>query len=243
MGLMNSASRSARPNCLFPDSPIESLAVLVSGGLDSAILLAESLRHYSAVYPLYVRSGLSWEPTELRYLQSFIESLTDPKLQQLTVLEMPLADLYGGHWSLTGQGVPDADSFDEAVYLPGRNVLLLAKTLLWCHLRHVDGLALGVLEANPFPDATSAFFGAYQEAVNRAIGGSVQLQRPFAGLTKVEVLQLGIGLPLERTFSCIDPIQGRHCGRCNKCAERRRAFAELDLADPTIYAGRDTCTA
>src|SRR6516162_10523611 len=103
-----------------PAAP-SALAVLVSGGLDSAILVGESLRTHAAVYPLYVRCGLSWEPVELRHLRSYLDAIRGPALRPLTVLEMPVADLYGEHWSLTARGVPGADSPDEAVFLPGRN--------------------------------------------------------------------------------------------------------------------------
>jgi len=146
-----------------------------------------------------------------------------------------VADLYGEHWSVTGRGVPGAETPDEAVFLPGRNVLLLAKAILWCHLRGVPAVALAPLESNPFPDATPAFFTAYQDVVNRAVGGSVRVLRPYLGLGKTEVMRRGRELPLGLTFSCIRPAGGRHCGACNKCAERRRAFAEAGLADPTAY--------
>ncbi len=211
------------------------LAVLISGGLDSAILLGESLRDHPAVHPLYVRHGLVWEPAELRALERFLAAVRTPALRPLQVLDMPVRDLYGDHWSVTGRGVPDEASPDEAVFLPGRNVLLLAKGILWCHLNRVPALAMAPLESNPFPDATAAFFTAYQDAVNRAVGGTVRVLRPYAHLGKTEVMRRGLGLPLELTFSCIRPEDGRHCGRCNKCAERRRAFAEAGLPDPTTY--------
>jgi 7-cyano-7-deazaguanine synthase len=219
------------------------LAVLVSGGLDSAVLLGESLARHAAVHPLYVRSGLRWEAAESAHLRRFLDAVRGPALRPLTVLDLPVADLYGDHWSLTGHGVPDADSPDEAVFLPGRNVLLLAKALLWCHLHGVPDLALGLLEANPFPDATPAFFAAYAGAVNRAVGGHVRVSRPYAGLGKAEVLRRGRHLPLGDTLSCLVPVAGRHCGRCNKCAERRRAFAAAGLPDPTRYYQGDACTA
>jgi 7-cyano-7-deazaguanine synthase len=139
--------------------------------------------------------------------------------------------------------VPDADSADEAVFLPGRNVLLLAKALLWCHLHQVPEVALALLKSNPFPDATPAFFAAFQNAVNRAVGGAVRVSRPYAGQTKADVLRRAAGLPLELTFSCIRPAGGRHCGHCNKCAERRRAFADAGLTDPTPYDRGKSCTA
>ena len=97
-------------------------------------------------------------------------------------------------------------------------------------------VALATLGSNPFPDATPAFFDGYQDVVNRAIRGSVRILRPYAGLSKAEVMHRGRGLPLELTFSCIRPEAGRHCGACNKCEERRVAFAEAGLEDRTDYA-------
>jgi 7-cyano-7-deazaguanine synthase len=211
------------------------LAVLVSGGLDSAILLGEALRSCSAVHPLYVRNGLSWESVELGHLRRFLEAVRGPSLRPLTILDMPVADLYGDHWSVTSRGVPGADTADEAVFLPGRNVLLLSKSMLWCHLHGVPAVALAPLESNPFPDATPAFFGAFERVVNQAVGGSVRVLRPYLGLHKTEVMGRGRGLPLGLTFSCIRPVGGRHCGACNKCAERRRAFIDAGMADPTAY--------
>jgi 7-cyano-7-deazaguanine synthase len=219
------------------------LAVLVSGGADSAVLLGEALGRHPAVYPLYVRCGLYWEPVELDHLRGFLGAVACPPLKPLTILDMPVADLYDDHWSLTGEAVPDADTPDDAVFLPGRNVLLLAKALLWCHLHGVPAVALAPLEANPFPDATPAFFQAYQEVVNEAVGGCVRVVQPYRGLSKAEVLRRGKHLPLERTFSCIRPTGGKHCGVCNKCAERRHAFAAAGLPDPTPYSSGAPCTA
>src|SRR5581483_7091888 len=172
------------------------LAVLISGGLDSAILLAESLSQYPSVQPLYVRHGLSWEQAELDHLGRFLAAIARPHLRPLQILEMPVGDLYGRHWSITGQQVPDYHSPDEAVFLPGRNVLLLAKAILWCHLHHVPAVAMAPLGSNPFPDATPAFFEAYQDLVNGAIGGAVKVLRPYAELKKVAVMQRGRDFPL-----------------------------------------------
>jgi 7-cyano-7-deazaguanine synthase len=75
------------------------------------------------------------------------------------------------------------------------------------------------------------------------VNGSVRVRWPFAGLAKAEVLRLGRDLPLRHTFSCIRPAGGRHCGRCNKCAERRRGFVAAGLSDPTEYDREPTCSA
>jgi 7-cyano-7-deazaguanine synthase len=232
-GVPLSLARSVQYSVMSPRTPI---AVLVSGGADSAVLLAELLGSHPRVHPLYVRCGFYWEESELAHLRRFLDAVRSPALGKLHILEMPLRDLYhSGHWSLTGENVPDGDTADDAVYLPGRNVLLLAKAMLWCHLNAVPELAMAPLEANPFPDATPLFFAQYEAVVNRAVAGSVRLAQPYHGLHKADVLRRGRDLPLELTFSCIRPVGGQHCGKCNKCAERRRAFAEAEVVDRTEY--------
>ncbi len=212
------------------------IGLLISGGLDSCILAGHLLSPGRAVRPIYVRSGLSWESAEYAAAGRFLAAIDSPQLGSLVTLDLPLGDLYGSHWSITGCGVPAADTPDEAVYLPGRNALLIVKAALWCHLNDVDELALAVLGSNPFADATAEFFDEFTSALNRAVGGRLKLRRPLAGYDKREVMLLGRELPLELTFSCIAPVDGRHCGCCNKCAERAAAFDLIEAEDPTSYA-------
>jgi len=217
-----------------PSTP--SVAILLSGGMDSAILLSESLTQGAIVHPLYVRCGLRWEEDELAGVQRLLAAMVVPNLRPLVLLDAPVADLYGRHWSIDGSGVPDEASADEAVYLPGRNVLLLTKAILWCHLHGVPSVALAVLRGNPFPDSTPDFLRGLQAAVNRAVGGQVQVECPYGSLSKTEVLARANGVPLELTHSCLRTIGGLHCGRCNKCAERQKAFSFAGRFDPTVYA-------
>ena len=214
----------------------DDIAVLSSGGLDSAILVADFLRRGRTVHLIYVQFGLAWEAAEEAHLRRFLGALSEPALQPLVVLRAPIADVYGSHWSVSGEAVPDDQTEDDAVYLPGRNLLLLAQPSVWCALHNVHMLALGTLKGNPFPDSTPEFFGAFAALVHRGLGHSLEIVTPFAGLTKSDVLELGRGLALQHTFSCIDPRDGRHCGRCNKCAERHHAFSALGIEDVTDYA-------
>jgi 7-cyano-7-deazaguanine synthase len=152
------------------------------------------------------------------------------------VLDQPVQDLYGSHWSVTGRGTPDETTPDEAVFLPGRNPLLLMKAGLWCQLHGVQRLALAPLHSNPFPDASPEFFDGFAALLTRALGEPLSIVRPFATLEKRQVMELGRGVPWQYSFSCIAPVQGEHCGACNKCAERQAAFAAIGTPDPTCYA-------
>ena len=195
-------------------------------GSISAILLGHLLDQGHRVQPFYVRSQLRWESVELLAAQRFLSAMKSPRLADLVILELPLTDLYDHHWSVTDREVPDADSPDTAVYLPGRNALLLIKAALWCELHGIEQLALAVLGSNPFGDATPKFFADFASALAQATGRQIQFLRPFAQLDKRQVMELGRRLPLKLTFSCIAPVDGLHCGRCNKCAERGRGFSD-----------------
>jgi 7-cyano-7-deazaguanine synthase len=215
---------------------VNDVAVLASGGLDSAILVAELLRQGHVTHPIYVRFGLAWEPAEEVHLRRFLDTLTKPAARPLVVLNSPVADIYGSHWSVSSREVPDEQSADDAVYLPGRNLLLLAMPSVWCALHDVHTVALGTLKGNPFPDATPEFFEGFAALAHRAMDHVLEVVTPFAALTKADVLELGRGLALEHTFSCINPNDERHCGHCNKCAERQHAFTALQIEDLTDYA-------
>jgi 7-cyano-7-deazaguanine synthase len=223
---------------MMPSTPSNDATVglLFSGGLDSGILLGHLLRSGRRVRPFYVQCGLLWEDRELQAVRAMLDAVAVKTADPLVVLDMPLADLYGDHWSVTGEGTPGADTPDDAVYLPGRNALLAVKPALWCAMHGVEELALAVLASNPFDDASEKFFEDFASALHRATGCRIAFTRPFAHLTKPQVMQLGRGLPLELTFSCIAPVNGLHCGRCNKCAERQAAFRSVNAMDPTRYA-------
>jgi 7-cyano-7-deazaguanine synthase len=217
-------------------SKSEAIGVLASGGLDSSILVGQLLRERRRVQPFYIRTGLYWQASELPALRSFLRAIATPDLAELVVLDLPLADLYEGHWSQTGRDIPSADSPDEAVFLPGRNALLIVKAAVWCQLHAIGELALAPLGTSPFADAQEPFFRDFQAAINHGGGQKLRLLRPFGEMNKRQVMELGRGLPLELTFSCLAPADGLHCGRCNKCAERKTAFREAEIQDRTSYA-------
>jgi 7-cyano-7-deazaguanine synthase len=217
-------------------NPALPVAVLFSGGLDSAILAATLAKQHPQVQPIYIRTDVVWAYEEELACNAFLDAIQSQTLRPVLRLTMPLGDLYLGHWSITGQAIPDAASPDEAVFLPGRNALLLIKAVVWCQKNAVAQLALAPLASNPFDDAQPVFFQRFEEAMAAGYGARVALTRPFAHLHKREVMRLGRELPLELTFSCISPRGGLHCGKCNKCHERKEAFRLADIPDRTQYA-------
>jgi 7-cyano-7-deazaguanine synthase len=219
---------------VFPDS-MNKVAVLASGGIDSSVLLCELARLASEVVPIHISFGLCWDKDELAALQGFLAAVASPKVAPLKSFKLPLGDVYEEHWSVTGIAVPGATTSDDAVYLPGRNLFQLVQAGVWCLLNNVRHIGLATLAGNPFPDATPDFFAALEKVLSTAVGAELQIIRPYEGLNKTQVIQRGQNLPLERTMSCLQPVFGVHCGICNKCAERQRAFAGAQVPDRTEY--------
>ncbi len=210
--------------------------VLVSGGLDSALLLHHLLTSGTRLFPLYLRCGFSWEQSELYWLRRFLRAIRTPALLPLRVVETPLRSTYGSHWSLNGRRIPGRRTRDAAVYLPGRNALLLSYAAIVCAQRKAGMIALGTLQHNPFGDASPRFFRAMSACLSRALHHPLHVTAPLRRAAKAQWIRAAHGIPLQLTFSCIRPRGHRHCGRCNKCAERRRAFRAACVTDPTRYA-------
>jgi 7-cyano-7-deazaguanine synthase len=201
------------------------------------VLLREALRRHRRVRPLYVRSGLHWERVERASLRRLLRALRQPGLEPLATIDVPMTDLIGGHWSATGKGTPGYDDGDASVYIPGRNIALFSKAATFCALDGRGVLISGILSANPFPDGRPAFLRAIERALTLGLGARISIRTPFRGLTKDRVVRMGRDLPLHLTFSCINPVRGRHCGDCCKCKERVDAFRSAGVADRTVYAG------
>ena len=216
---------------------LSSTAVLLSAGLDSAVLAASEART-SRVHPVYVSTGLAWEDEELAMLDRLLATAPFAPLAPLARLTFTVRDLYPPtHWALRGEP-PAFDTPDEDVYLTGRNIILISKASIYCAQQRIDRVALGPLAGNPFPDATPEFFSSMARAMSLGLAHGIRIETPFVDKEKSEVITLGasLGVPFELTLSCMNPRDGLHCGLCSKCRERRDAFNEAGVADPTRYA-------
>ena len=235
--LMASQRQSATPDYTIEAVP-DRIAILASGGLDSSVMLGWIARSGRRVFPLYIRAGLAWEADELRILKRFVRALAMDNVEAVTPLKMPMGDLAGDHWSMTGRNVPGYRAALSSNYILGRNLTLLSKAAVFCARHAIGEIAMAPLESNPFPDARPEFFRAFARAVEIGVGLKLKVSTPFAGLTKADVVRRGAGMPLELTVSCARPKGGLHCGACTKCAERVEGFQAAGVPDPTRYARR-----
>jgi 7-cyano-7-deazaguanine synthase len=213
-------------------------AVLLSGGLDSAVLLADAARH-GPVQPLYVSVGLAWEREERAIVERLLASAVFKNVLPLVALRAGMDDVYPkDHWAMRGTA-PAYDTPDEDVYIEGRNIVLLAKAAVFMARTGLSKVLIGPLAGNPFPDASDDFFQAMGRALSIGLAAPISIEAPLSKMHKQDVIKLGaaLGVPMELTLSCMQPSDGKHCGRCSKCRERIEGFREAGIPDRTTYVG------
>jgi len=213
------------------------------------VLLADAIASRGpadTVQALHVSVGFAWEAEERAMAEQLLAHApfagrVDPPV----MLSFDMRDVFPDtHWAVRGTP-PAFDTPDEDVFLDGRNVILTSKAAVFI-ARHARPrytsarLLMGTLAGNPFPDATPDFLAAQSRALSLGLDVPIAIEAPFAALHKSAVIRRGValGVPLELTLSCMQPGDGRHCGRCSKCRERRDAFTEAGVNDPTPYRER-----
>lgn len=218
----------------------QTVAVLFSGGLDSAVMLADAAGQHRTC-PIYISAGFGWESPERRAAERLLRAQPYlDRVQPMVTLTADMRDVYpSDHWAVRGEA-PAFDTPDQDVYIEGRNIFLLAKAAIFMARAGIGRVLMGPLAGNAFPDATSEFFAAMQRALSLGLAAPLAIETPLARLHKADVIRRGValGVPFELTLSCMQPVEGQHCGRCSKCRERRDGFTAAGVPDPTGYATR-----
>lgn len=217
----------------------QSSVVLLSGGLDSAVLLAKLVaekrrvlalgvhygqrhaREIDAARSICAHYGVKYRLADLRSVSEFFgrNSLTDG--------DIPVYE-----------GVYNEDGMKNTV-VPARNLLLISLATSWAIAEKCDTVAYAAHGGDHaiYPDCREEFAEKLDAVVRISDWHSVRLERPFVGMDKGEIVALGVrlGVPLHLTWSCYNGGE-MHCGKCATCIERADAFRAAGLPDPTKYA-------
>lgn len=213
--------------------------VLLSGGIDSTVLLAKLVAEGRSVLAMGVDYGQRHR-CEIDAARAVCERLG---------VEYRLADLrslapFFGKNSLTDSGVPVYEgAYDEAgmktTVVPARNLVLIALATAWAISEKCDTIAYAAHGGDHtiYPDCRPEFAEKLDAVVQISDWHHVQLERPFVDMDKEAIVRLGAELkaPLELTWSCYNGGK-THCGKCSTCVERREAFRAAGVNDPTLYA-------
>ena len=218
--------------------PVKAPVAALVSGLDSCVMVGLLACEDIPVTPIFVRSGLRWEDDEFAALKRFFKVLDSVMVRSIVEISMDAAPFYESHWSTGAFDVPDAQQPDEAWYLPGRNLLLLSAAALYGGTHNIGRLAIGLLRSNPFTDATPEFLRSFELMAGLAMDTNFDVLTPLAGMHKADVVRAGRSFPIGDVLSCASPIEGRNCGVCGKCGERRRGFVDAGIDDPTRYMNR-----
>jgi 7-cyano-7-deazaguanine synthase len=149
-----------------------------------------------------------------------------------------LRGIYSGVTSLVDTGIQMTREFSDPIIVPFRNGIFLAVTVAYAASVGADTILYGAhgSDEENYPDCRREFYKAFEVAARLGTETQITIDAPFSGLTKAEMLSRGVelGVPIHFTWSCYrnGPL---HCGACESCNNRRKAFREAGIHDPTEY--------
>ncbi len=223
--------------------------VLLSGGLDSATVLAIARQQGFEVHALSFSYGQrhSWELEAARRVAKAFG------VAHHRIVTIDLRALGGS--ALTDEiDVPKGRAIDEMAhgipitYVPARNTIFLSFALAWAEVLESSDIFIGVnaLDYSGYPDCRPEYIQAFETMANLATKAGVEgrqrlkIHTPLIALSKAEIIRKGIesGVDYGLTSSCYDPApDGAPCGQCDSCQLRRKGFRENGIEDPLSYPG------
>ncbi len=231
-------------------SPTQKAVVLLSGGLDSATVLAIAAASGFESYALSFSYGQrhAWE------LECARKVAASQHAREHRTAHIDLR-VFGGSALTADIDVPKGRSLDEMAghipitYVPARNTIFLSFALAWAELLGSNDIFIGVnaLDYSGYPDCRPKFIRAFEQLANLATRAGVEghqqlkVHTPLISLTKAEIIRKGLSLGVDYslTSSCYDPSpSGQPCGACDSCLLRQKGFRENGLTDPLPYPNR-----
>ena len=216
--------------------------VLLSGGLDSATVLAVARSQGYACYCL----SLDYHQRHIAELEAAKRVAAELGATAHRVVQLDLSVFGGSALTDSSIDVPQAPTEGIPVtYVPARNTIMLSLALAWAEVLAARDIFIGVnaLDYSGYPDCRGEYVDAFQRMANLATkaaieGRTITVHAPLIDLTKAEIVKLGHahGLDYGLTVSCYQADeQGRACGSCDSCRLRREGFRAAGLDDPTRY--------
>jgi 7-cyano-7-deazaguanine synthase len=219
--------------------------VLVSGGLDSATVLALAKSQGYACHALSVQYGQRHQAE----LDAAVRVVAQSGSVAHKVVSIDLSTFGGSALTDASIAVPTEGVQPGVIpvtYVPARNTIMLSLALAWAEVLGSRDIFFGAnaLDYSGYPDCRPDFMQAFERLANLATragveGAALTLHTPIIAMSKAEIVRLGAGLGVDYaiTVSCYQAdAAGRACGRCDSCRLRRAGFEAAGLADPTRYA-------
>ena len=220
----------------------KSAVILLSGGLDSATVLALAKASGFDCYAMNINYQQR-HIAELKFAKKLAESFD---AEDYKLVDIDLSWLKGSSLTNKKMEIPQSPSNGiPSTYVPARNTMMLSLALAWAETINSQDIFIGVnaIDYSGYPDCREEYIESFQRMANLATktgveGSKITIHTPLIKMNKAEIIQLGLKHKVDysMTVSCYQATsEGYACGKCDSCRLRREGFEKLNMKDPTLY--------
>ena len=209
--------------------------VVLSGGPDSTVVAYWAKKQGYDISCISFKYGQIAEK-ETECARQIAKGIDAP----IKVIDMSsLREIFVGVTSLCDRNIALTSDFSQPIVVPFRNAIFLSVAVSYAAGIGATQIFYGAhgSDAKNYPDCRPEFYKSLEETAWLGTEKTIQIQAPFCGVSKAELIKVGVnmGVPFELTWSCYLDKE-KHCGKCESCVNRKNAFKEAGVADPTEYA-------